>query len=179
MKCLSKWFAAMMAVGLMANPAMAVDAIVPGMVKSINADNKSFVMTDSRFIGKEVTIKLGADVVVNRNNKESKSDLKVGDTVNVCHDNGTITWTAHYILIQEGDNKECVLIHGKVKSADAKQLVFTDRDKDLTYAVGDAKVRLNLGESKIGDVKIGDEAVAIVEKIGDKATLKSLMVRRK
>jgi hypothetical protein len=168
----------MMAVALMANPAAAVDAIAPGVVRSINADKKQFVLDDSG-IGKLVTIHLGADVIINRNGKESKSDLKVGDTINVCHDNGTLKWTAHYILIQEGDNKDCVLIHGTIKTADAKELVFTDRGKDLTFALGDAKVQLNKAASKIGDVKIGDQCVAIVEKIGDKATLKTLMVNRK
>jgi hypothetical protein len=174
----SKWFSAIMAVALLANPAPAIDAIAPGIVKSINADKKEFVLDDSG-IGKPVTIKLGKDVIINRDGKESSSDLKVGDTINVCHDNGTLTWTAHYILIQEGSNKECVLIHGTIKTADTKELVFTDRGKNLTFAMGDAKVFLNKEAGKIGDVKIGDQGIAIVEKIGDKSTLKALMIHRK
>jgi hypothetical protein len=43
----------------------------------------------------------------------------------------------------------------------------------------DAKVRLNGEDSKIGDLKIGDKAIAIVEKIGEATTLKSLMIDRK
>jgi hypothetical protein len=179
MKSFSKWFGAMMAVVVMAGPSMAVDAIVPGKVKSINADKKTFVMTDSGFVDKVVTVHLGADVIINRDGKESNSDLKVGDVVNVWHDNGTLTWTARYILIQAGENNDCVLIHGSVKSSDGKEIVFTDRGKDLTFAVGDAKVQLNKVASKIADVKIGDQCVAIVEKKGDKSTLKALMVNRK
>jgi hypothetical protein len=168
----------MMVVALVAGPAAAVDAIAPGTVKSINADQKELVLADSS-LSKDVTIKLSPDVVINRNGKEGKSDLKVGDKVNICHDNGAFTWTAHYVLIQEGDNKDCVLIHGTVKTADTKELVFTDRGKTLTFALGDAKVRLNKETSKIADVKVGDEGVVIVETIGDKMTLKSLMVHRK
>jgi hypothetical protein len=44
--------------------------------------------------------------------------------------------------------------------------------------MGDAKVRLNKADSKVENVKIGDHALAIVEKIGDKETLKCLMVQR-
>jgi hypothetical protein len=169
----------MVTVVLLAGPVMAADAVVPGVVKSINSDKKEFVMADLRFVNKEVTIKFGADVVINRSGTESKSDLKVGDIVNVCHDNGTFTWSAHYILILAGDNKDYVLMHGTVKTADAKELVLTDNGKDLTFALGDAKVSLNKGASKIGDVKIGDQCLAIVEKIGDKTTLKTAMVNRK
>ena len=45
--------------------------------------------------------------------------------------------------------------------------------------MGDAKVRLNREDSKIGDIKIGDKALAIVEKIGEVTTLKCLMIERK
>ena len=80
-----------------------------------------------------------------------------------------MTWTAHYILVQEGDTKNCELVHGTVKSydVDKKQVTFTDhRDKDWTFPMGDAKVRLNREDSKIEDIKIGDRALAIVEKDG-------------
>jgi hypothetical protein len=92
-----------------------------------------------------------------------------------------LTWTAEYILVQEGTNKNCELVHGTIKSYDPskKQLAFDGHGKEWTFSTGDAKVRLNMQESKVDDVKIGDNAVAIVETIGDKSTLKSLMVERK
>ena len=136
MKSFSKWFSAMAAVVLLAGPAVAADAIAAGKVKAINADKKEFVLTDSA--GKDWTIKLGDNVVINRGGKESKSDLNAGDTVNVCYDKGLLTWTAHYILVQEGDTKNCELVHGTVKSydADKKQVTFTDRGQGLDLPHG-------------------------------------------
>jgi hypothetical protein len=182
MKSFSKWSVAVVAVVLMAGTAKAADAIVGGEVKAINADKKEFVM-HSDATGKDVTVKLGNHVVINRGGKEGNSDLKVGDTVNVCHDNGTLTWTAHYILVRTGDTKDCVLRHGTVKSyaPDTKKLQYTDANgKDAAFAMGDAKVRLNKEESKIADVKIGDKFLIIVEMPkGEKETLKCLMIDRK
>ena len=178
MKNLLKSVGAMMVAVVMAGSALAVDAIAPGKVKSINADKKEFVLSDS-LIAKDVTIKFGADLLINRNGIEGKADLKVGDTINVCHDNGKLTWTAHYILVQAGEFKDCVLVHGTIKSADEKEVVFTDRGNDVKLAMGDAKVRLNKAASKISEIKIGEHCVAIVEKIGEKATLKTLMIERK
>jgi hypothetical protein len=40
-------------------------------------------------------------------------------------------------------------------------------------------VRLNKEDSKVENLKIGDHALAIVEMMGDKMTLKSLRVERK
>jgi Cu/Ag efflux protein CusF len=180
MKNLLMWFSAMAAVVMLAGPAVAEDAISAGKVKGVNAEKKDFVLTDSA--GKDWTIKLGDDVVINRGGKESQSDLNAGDAVNVCYDKGILTWTAHYILVQEGNTKNCELVHGTLKNydVDKKQVTFTDhRGKDLTFPMGSAKVRLNNADSKIEDIKIGDRALGIVEKDGDATTLKCLMFEHK
>jgi Cu/Ag efflux protein CusF len=180
MKRISQWLCAMGAFVVLAGPAMAADAIAAGKIKAVNAEKKDIVLTDSE--GKDWTIKLGDNVVINRGGKESQSDLNAGDPVNVCYDKGLLTWTAHYILVQEGNTKDCELVHGTVKNydVDKKQVTFTDhRDKNWTFPMGDAKVRLNREDSKIQDIKIGDSALAIVEKTGDSTTLKCLMVERK
>lgn len=177
---LSKWFSALAATLLLATTATAADAIFAGRVKGINADKKEFILTDAA--GKDSTFKLDDNVVINRDGKEGKSDLKAGDPVNVCYDKGLLTWTARYILVQEGDRMNCELVLGTVKSydADKKQLTFTDaQGKDLSFTMGDAKVRLNQADSKVENVKIGDHALAIMEKIGGKESLKCLMVNRK
>ena len=63
---------------------------------------------------------------------------------------------------------------------DKKDLTFTDEyGHDKTFPAGGAKVRLNKEDSKVEDLKIGDVTLAIVEIVGDKATLKALMVDRK
>ena len=92
MKNLLMLFGAMGAFVVMAGPAMAADAVSAGKIKAVNAEKKDFVLTDSE--GKDWTIKLGDNVVINRGGKESQSDLNAGDPVNVCYDKGLLTWTA-------------------------------------------------------------------------------------
>jgi Cu/Ag efflux protein CusF len=179
MKCLSKWICAPLAIVLLAGIVAAADTVARGKVKSINADNKTFVLTDSA--DKDLTFKLGDNLVVNRAGKESRSDLKAGDAINVCYDKGDLTWTAHYILVQEGKSKNCELIRGNVKSydADTRELTFTNESaKSSTYSVGKARVRVNMEDSKIENVKIGDHALLIVDTVEAKSTLRSVMVDR-
>ena len=180
MKAFMRSLCAMAAFVLLAGPTVAAEAVAGGKVKGVNADKKEFVLTDSE--GKDWTFNLGDTVVINRGGKESQSDLNAGDPVNVCYDKGLLTWTAHYILVQEGDTKDCLLVNGTVKNydADKKQVTFTDhKDKDWNFPMAKAKVRLNKQDSKIENIKIGDHALAIVEKMEGGATLKCLMIDRK
>jgi hypothetical protein len=180
MKNLLMCASAMAAIVLLAGPAVADDAIAAGKVKGVNAEKKDFVLTDTA--GKDWTIKLGDATVINRGGKESQSDLNAGDAVNVCYDKGVLTWTARYILVQDGNTKNCELVHGTLKNydVDKKQVTFTDRqDKDWTFPMGNAKVRLNKEDSRIEDAKIGDRALAIVDREGDSTTLKCLMFEHK
>jgi hypothetical protein len=183
MMSFSKWFVAVAASALLAGSSAASNDILAGKVKSINAEKKTFVVTDAA--GKDHSLKFDENVTINRDGKDTKSDLKAGDPVNVCHDDGAFTWTALYILVQEGAGKKCVLLRVTFKSYDAgkKQLTFTDKadDKDLTLAMGDAKVCLNGQDSKVENYKIGDAAIAIVDRtLGvDKGTLNSIMAWRK
>jgi len=178
--CLTKWASATMAIALMAGTAAAADTIASGKVKSISAANKTFVLTDSK--DKDWTFTLGDSMIVNRGGKESKTDLKAGDVIDVCYDKGLVTWTTHYVLVQEGSTKNSELIRGNVKAYDAgkKELVFTNEiNKDATYTMGKASVRLNMADSKIDDVRIGDHALIIIDTVNGKATLQSVMVDRK
>jgi hypothetical protein len=180
MQSFSKWVSAVAAVLLVGGVAVAGDAITFGKIKTINADKKEVTMTD--VAGKDFAFKLGDNVVINHGGKESKTDLKEGETVNILYDKGLVTWTAHYILVQDGDYKTCELMQGAVKSydGDKKELGFTDEHaKEWTFTMGDAKVRLNKEDSKIADVKIGDKVVVIVDKVKDKTVLKCVMVDRK
>jgi Cu/Ag efflux protein CusF len=168
-----------MAIALLASTASAADTVASGKVKSINADDKAFVLTDSA--DKDFTFKFGTHLVINRAGKESKSDLKTGDAISVCYDKGVLSWTAHYILVQEGASKNSELIRGNVKAydADKNELTFTNEvKKDSTYAMGKAMVRVNMEDSKIEKVKIGDHALLIVDTVEGKPTLQSVMVDR-
>jgi Cu/Ag efflux protein CusF len=179
MKCLTKWLGATLAIALLASTAAAADTVAGGKIKSIDADNKTFVLTDSN--DKDFTFKLGDRLVVNRAGKESKSDLKAGDAIDVCYDKGAVTWTAHYILVQEGTSKNSGLIRGNVKSydADKRELTFTNEvKKDSTYPIGKALLRVNMQDAEIGSVKIGDHALLIVDTVEGKSTLQSVMVDR-
>lgn len=175
----SKWISATLTIVLLASTAAAADMVTYGKVKSINADNKTFVLTDSA--EKDSTFKLGDKLVVNRAGKEGKSDLKAGDLINVFYDKGVTTGTAHYILVTEGTSRNSELIRANVKAYDAekKELTFTDdAKKDSTYPIGDAQVRVNMEDTKIENVKIGDNALLIVNKADGKTTLQSVMVDR-
>jgi Cu/Ag efflux protein CusF len=179
MMFLTKWLSATSAIALLASTAVAADTVASGKVKSINADNKTFILTDAA--DKDFTFKLGDSMVVNRAGKETKSDLKAGDAINVCYDKGLLNWTAHYILVREGTAKNSELIRGNVKGYDAgkKELTFTDEvKKDSTYSMGKAMVRFNMEDAKIESIKIGDHALLIVDTVGGKSTLQSVMVDR-
>ena len=175
----TKLLGAAVAIVLTANTSMAAYAVAAGKIKSVDAGDKSFVLTDSA--EKDFTFKIGDNLVVNRAGKEGKSDLKTGDSINVCYEKGTLTWTAHYILIQEGVTKNCDLIRGTVKGYDAekKEFAFTNENKkDTTYVVGDVTVKVNMEESKLENVKIGDQALLIVDGADGKSILRSVMVNR-
>ena len=175
----TKWLSAMVAMVLLASSAAAADTVAGGKVKSINAANKSFVLTDSA--DKDHTFKLGDHLVVNRSGKESKSDLKAGDPISVCYDKGILSWTAHYILVQEGKSKNCELIRGNVKGYDTekKEMTFTNEvKKDSTYSIGKAMVRVNMEDAGIDSIKTGDHALIIVDTVDGKTTLRSVMVHR-
>ena len=164
MKVFTQSLCAMAAFVLLAGPTVAAEAVAAGKVKGVNAEKKEFVLTDRE--GKDWTIKLGDTVVINRGGKESQSDLNAGDPVNVCYEKGLFTWTANYILVQEGDTKDCTLVTAPSRITMSEQVTFTDhQDKDWTFPMGNAKVRLNRADSKIENIKIGDRALAIVEKL--------------
>ncbi len=180
MKSFSKCASALVALVLLAGMASAADAISSGKVKAVHAAKREFVLTDAA--GKDLKIKLAPNVVVNRGGKESEGDLNENDTVNVCYDKGTFTWTAHYILVQEGNSKNWKLMHGTFKGYDPgkKLLSFTDvGGTDLTFGWGDGNVRLNKKEVKADNLKIGDNTLIIVETNRDTMTLKAVMVERK
>ncbi len=180
MMCLSKWISATVAIVLLTGTVAAADTVAGGKVKSINADNKTFVLTDRA--DKDHTFKLDDNFVVNRAGKEGKSDLEVGDAINICYDKSPSTWTAHYILVQEGKSKNCELIRGTVKSydADKKELTFTNESrKSSTYSMGNAMVRLNMEDIKIENVKIGGPVLIIVDTVEAKPILRSVMVDRR
>ena len=60
----TKWLSAALAIALLASTAAAADAVTSGKVKSIDADNKTFVLTDSA--DKDHTFHLGDKLVINR-----------------------------------------------------------------------------------------------------------------
>lgn len=179
MKSLAKWVGVVVASALLTGAAFAADHIMAGKVKGVDAEKKEFVLTDAN--GKDVTFKFGDNVVINRGGKETTSGLKADDMVSLTYDKGLRTWTAQYVLIQDGDYKNCELVRVTFKGydADKKQLTFTDaQGKDGTILMGDSKVRLNGQDSRIEDIKIGDKAIAVVDRVGERTTLKDLMAER-
>ena len=174
-----KWSGAALAVVLLVTPVTATDVVAGGKVKSINATDKTFVLTDLN--NKDFTFKYGDNLVVNRAGKEGKTDLKSGDAVNLCYDKDATVRTAHYVLVQDGTSKNSKLIRGSVKSYDAakNELTFTnDAQKDATYPMGQATVRFKMEDTKIENAAAGDRALLIVEIVDGKSTLQSVMIDR-
>src|SRR6266852_5988759 len=72
---------------------------------------------------------------------------------------------------------------GKIKSvvADKNQFVMTDKDgKDWTFqADPGAKIRVGTKDSKLNDLKSGDEVTITYEKQGDKLLAKEVRCERK
>jgi Cu/Ag efflux protein CusF len=164
------------------NSALAADAVARGKIKSIEANKKEFVLTDPN--GKDWTFDLGDHFTISRGEKEGKfADLKADDDVSVAYDKGITKFTASYILVHEGANKNAELGRGSVKTfdADKKQLVLTDPNgKDWTFHVAnDAKVRLNDKDSKVSDLKLGDKVTVVFDKKGDELTARDLCADRK
>jgi len=179
MRSFIRWLAPVAVILVLGGVAAAAETVAGGKVKSVNADKKEFVLTDDA--GKDWTFKLGEDLLVNRGGKEGKSDLSAGDSIYVCYDKGVVTWTAHYVLVQDGATKTSQLIKGRFKNYDEgrKEITITDDEKnDLKFSLGKADVKVNRSDRRIDDVKIGEDVVLIVAKEGDKNVLKTVMVHR-
>src|ERR1043166_9572604 len=67
MMCLTRGLSVALAIALLASTAAAADTVASGKVKSIDAANKTFILTDAG--DKDSTFKLGAHLVVNRAGK--------------------------------------------------------------------------------------------------------------
>ena len=70
---------------------------------------------------------------------------------------------------------------GKIKSVSANELVVTDSNgKDLTFQTnGQSKVQLNNKDSRLNDLKVGDEVTVTFDKEGDKMIAKRIDCDRK
>jgi hypothetical protein len=181
----TKWLVPVVAVALLAvwtHSALAADAVARGKIKTIEANKREFVLTDPN--GKDWTFDLADRLTISRGEKEGKfEELKPNDEVSIAYDKGLTKFTANYILVHEGANKNAELGRGAVKTfdADKKQLTLTDPNgKDWTFHLaGDAKVRLNDKDSKASDLKLGDRVTVVFEKKGDEMTARDLYVDRK
>lgn len=174
-----KFVGSVAAIVLLAGVVSADEQVFAGKIKSVDAVKKHFVATDAD--GKDHTFKIGDAMTVCRDGKESASDLRADEAVNICYDKGTLTWTAQFILVQDDASKNCYLVECTIKNydADTKELVYTDAvGKDCTIPMGASKIRLNGNHAKIADVKTGDKVLAVVEKVGTKTALKDLMIQR-
>lgn len=179
MNCFSKWLCAAVVVVSAACSANAAESVAGGVVKSVDAEKKTFVFTDSN--NKDFSVHMGDKFVVNRDGKESNAGLKAGDSVYFSYEKSKTPWVARYVLVQDDASKDCSLVRGVVKAYDSKksELTFTNETKsDVIYSTADAKIRLAGEDDAIENVKIGDGAIAVVKTVNGKSTVKILMVDR-
>jgi Cu/Ag efflux protein CusF len=179
-----KWVVGVLALGLaaaVAAPARAEESVFRDKVKSVNAEKKTFTMTDEN--GKEFTFKIAEDCIINRGDKNAVADIKEKDEVTVLYDSGVTAKTAHYVLVHTDKNKDTELARGALKSYDEgkKELTITELNKkDRVFNLtGDAKIQLAGKDAKIGDLKLGDKVTLIYETKDNKATVSEVIAERK
>lgn len=130
-----------------------------GQIQSIDTDKNEFVLKDNK--DKEYTFKLDKDAKVWVAGKESKAtDLKKGDQVMVGYEKNGDEMKATRIGAHRGHHA-IRIARGEVKSVAAKknQLVIKDESgKERTFNLAkDAKVSVGDTESKLADLKEGDQ----------------------
>jgi Cu/Ag efflux protein CusF len=130
-----------------------------GQIKSIDTDKNELVLKDAK--GKEYTLTLGKDSKVWLAAKESKtSDLQKGDRVVIAYEKSGDEMKAQRIRAHRGTHANRIT-SGEVKSIAAKknQLVIKDESgKERTFNLAkDAKVSVGDAESKLADLKEGDQ----------------------
>jgi Cu/Ag efflux protein CusF len=162
-------------------PARAEEKVFRDKVKSVNAEKKTFMITDEK--GKDWTFMLAETCVINDGEKGSLANLKAGDEVTILYDAGLTANTAHYVFVHNDKNKDRDLARGAVKSwdGDKKELTITELNgKDRTFNIGgDAKVQLSGKEAKITDLKLGDKVTMVFEGKGGKSTVLDVIADRK
>lgn len=164
---------------LLARTATAADELAAGKIKSMDADSKKFVVTDSA--GKDSTFTFADKYMVNRGGNESKGELNVGDAVLIHFDKGLVNWSAKYILVQEGESMNWAMNHGNFKGYDSttKHLTFTNPEGgEVKVALGNAAVQLNFEKADVSELKIGDHVLVINDGQGKPDSLKFLIAER-
>lgn len=156
------------------------ESIATGKIKGVELEKRQFVFTDQT--GTDRTVKYDEDTVINRGGRDGQSDFKVDDAICLYYETSGLMWRASYVLIQEGDTKNWSLGHGNVKSINAEKNEMTyvdDKGRDWTYPTSSATVFINRTKSKVESIKVGEHVMALLQKAGDRTTLKSLYVTRK
>jgi len=156
------------------------ESIIAGKVKSVDLAKQEFVLTETS--GKDRTIKLDQNVVINRGGRDSSAELKVKDAVMAHCDTTAVTWTATYVLVQDGESANWSLDRGNIVKYDSesKQISYADEQgRPYQFSTTDAKLFINRVESKFESVKTGEPVLALLKKAGDRSTLKSMYVTRK
>jgi len=176
-------FALAAVIAVVANASVFAEAtaINRGKIKNVFADKKQFVLTD-RTDNKDYTYTLGNNVNIDRGDKTSGiADLKVGEDVSVLFDRGLTTWTAEYVMVHADTNANRELHHVAVKSfnEEKKELTVTENGKDLTLPYGsDSKTLLNGESVKMSALKLGDRALLVTQRDGDRVSVHRLIVQR-
>jgi len=115
----AKYFAAVALVALLASPLLAT--IVVGTVKSVNADQNQFVLTDQN--GRDWTIQIGqnAQIQTATNNQARIADVKAGQTVNVTYEFQNNQLVASNVRPQQGQQGALQAQQGQQRGQQAAQ----------------------------------------------------------
>jgi hypothetical protein len=165
---------------LFSKSSQGAESILAGKVKTVDLAKHEFVLVETS--GKERQIKLDENVVVNRGGRDGTTELKAKDAAMVHCDTSAVTWTATYILVQDGETANWSLDRGNIEKYDSesKQISYADEQgRSYRFSTMGAKLYINRVESKFESVKIGEPVLALLKKAGDQPTLKAMYITRK
>jgi Cu/Ag efflux protein CusF len=143
-----------------ATPAMAADT-TKGVIKSVNADRKEFVMIDQN--GTDWTFRTADNVEVRANDKAVSLDsLKPGDMVYITYAKDGKRLVASEVRVKGSADTTGLNTEGKIKSLDTtnNEFVLTDKTgKDWTFRVNDATkvMASNNRSTKLENMKTGEK----------------------
>jgi Cu/Ag efflux protein CusF len=170
---LSKWYVvAVVVAAAMASPALAIESVGRGKIKSIDPTKSEFVLTDAN--NKDFTFAWAETTKVRAAGKEAKvTDLKPNDEVSLVFDKGVTKNTAEFVYVHK-DGKDEELGRGAIKAInDKNELVLTDlNNKEWTFKADTSKIELAGKEGKLSDLKAGDKVTVIFMKKGNDLMLK-------
>jgi len=167
--CLTKWLSVTLTIALMATTAAATaqefkvkfqDIVITGRVKSVDVARRTFFLADHKDM-----FKLDNAVIIRDGSvaRFPKFELRAGDDVSI-FDQAAAGNLTSYIMVKQGATSESTMKRGTIKSFNAKKgtVSLNFAKIEIEYAVSEAKVFVNLKNSRAEELRIGESAIIVI-----------------